>query len=266
MSPSSARPVGPMTKTSLSARSPKPSAITVSLVICGPSLSIASSRRSTAASLPVCFTEGNLPAPICEMNRVAVSPRSTSATLPHGPSIWPPAKVLRNLPLGVEDEQTAGARRRERAVRRGQAADDHIAGLQQRHGGRQADAAGAGGEMLRHGGEQRGRFGCRIVIDDRRASALKVLLVVEIVDEHIALLDLADRDRRDDHGIGIGIAVRRNGRVENGELLYRIEKVRRLRLCRRAENHRGERRCQGERRKRNGAVLYESVHVYTMGY
>ena len=61
-------------------------------------------------------------------------------------------------------------------------------------------------------GEQRRLLGGRVVVDDRRAGALQVGDVVEIVDQHVVLLDLAGRDRRHHDRVGIEVAIVRHRR------------------------------------------------------
>ncbi len=64
----------------------------------------------------------------------------------------------------------------------------------------------------------------RAVIDDRRADALQIVLVVEIVDEYVALLDLADGDGCDKQRIGIDVAVIRHGRAESVVVFFSVSR------------------------------------------
>ena len=84
------------------------------------------------------------------------------------------------------------------------------------------------GKLLRQLGEQRRLPGGRVVVDDRRAGALQVREVVEIVDQHVVLLDLPGRDRRDDDGIGVVVAVVRHGRGQGDVLVDGLQEAVRL--------------------------------------
>jgi hypothetical protein len=116
------------------------------------------------------------------------------------------------LSIGIEDKEAAIALGARRAIGARRAADDHPAGLEHGHGRAQADAAGTLRKLLRQAGEQCRLLGGGGVIDDRAAGALQVRHIVEIGHQHVALLDLAGRDRRDDHGIGVEVTIVRHRR------------------------------------------------------
>jgi len=54
---------------------------------------------------------------------------------------------------------------------------------------------------------QRQLLGGGVEVDDGRAGALQIRQIIEIIDQHVALLDFPGRDRCHDDGIGIEIAV-----------------------------------------------------------
>ena len=126
--------------------------------------------------------------------------------------------------LGIEDEQAALALGGGGAVVARQAADDHPAGLQHRHRRGQADPAGALRQVPRNLREQRQVLRGRVVVDDGGAEALQVVLVVEIVDQHVVLGDLAGGDRCDHEGIGILVAVVGNGGCQGRMVMDGLEK------------------------------------------
>ena len=82
-----------------------------------------------------------------------------------------------------------------------------------------------------------------IVVDDGGAGPLQVRHVVEIVDQHVVLLDLAGGDRRHDDGVGVLVAVVRHGRGQRDVLVDGLE-----------EAARSRRRAAATRRERHGAM------------
>ena len=159
-------------------------------------------------------------------NSVALSPRSTTAMLPHGSlmfgvdhvdailpcgssTIRQPAPLVLVVPslLGVLPTITQPDFSIVIAV----------------------DRPTPPGHAFRSRGIDAGRLQLlrrRAVVDDRAAGALQVRRVVEVVDEHVARLDRAGRHRRDRDRVRVLVAVVRHRVDERGVAMHGLETLR----------------------------------------
>src|SRR5215469_2471221 len=113
----------------------------------------------------------------------------------------------------VQDDKATGRSSVDVACDRGQAADDDPAAAQYHQSGSQAHATRT---RHRHGArvdprEARNRASWRD-FDDSRASALLVLAVVEVADQHVSGPEPTRAAPDDGHTVRIDISVARNGR------------------------------------------------------
>jgi hypothetical protein len=84
-----------------------------------------------------------------------------------------------------------------------------------------------------------GRF-CGNLANSVAARALEVRQVVEIVDQHVALVDFARCRRRDDDGVGVEVAVVGDRRGQRRVMAQALENAVRARRSRAEQQSRGQ--------------------------
>ena len=178
------------------------------------------------------------------IKRVALVPLSIVAMFPQGPLMFGPVQTAASWPFGSSTKRQPCPLVRVVPSWLGVLPTMTQPALQHRHRGGQADPARALRQVARQLGEEPRLPGQRVVGDDRRAGALQVRHIVEIVDENVAVLDFAGGDRGDDNRVRIEVAVVGDWWTPAcGDDVWR-EKARRIRRSRRNGRHRQKQRCR----------------------